>query len=200
MEDELEEELEEESDSGSNEDLENTKPSEAVIQSEPDQVDGLAEHLVRLSCTFWMDTSTIGIVAHLPIVYFSSVLRIQPEGLAWQVPYAYTPILAGLVYIGRLLMLEYALPQYSYQLPDWPSRYHCPDQLDQLQLVCKRYLCRGTSHSMSRILELLYIGQAITNKEGCQANVSWSIDSQVLTLRLHSSQPQFQISQFRTMV
>lgn len=162
--------------------------------------DALAERLFQLSCAFWTDISTTSITSSLPLVYFSGILGIQPKGLAFRTPYLYTPILAGLVYIGRLLMLEYALPQSAYKTLGWPDCSVCPDQLERLQLIRRKYLCRGSAHPMSRPLELLWQGRSITKKEGTRANISWSTDSQVLTLRSHSTQYQVSLSQIRTMV
>ena len=53
---------------------------------------------------------------------------------------------------------------------------------------------------MSRLLELLWQGRSITKKEGARANISWSTDSQVLTLRLRSTHCQISIPQLRAMV
>jgi hypothetical protein len=148
---------------------------------------GLAERLFQLSCAFWADVSTTGVTSHLPLVYFSGILGIRREGLVFRTAYLYTTYLAGLVYVGRLLMLEYALPQQAYVTLGWPSRSARPDQLRRLQLVRKRYLCRGGSHPMARILELLYEGCTIAKREGARSNISWSVDGQVLQLCLGPS-------------
>lgn len=162
----------------------------------------LVERLFQLSCAFWTNVSTTGATLHLPLVYFSGILGIQRESLVYRTAYLYTSILAGLVYAGRLLMLEYALPRQAYRTLGWPDCSVYPDQLERLQLIRKKYLCRGGCHPMSRLLELLYRGRTIAKKEGARANISWLADGQVLQLCVGPTQRQHQIeiSQFRAMV
>jgi hypothetical protein len=101
-------------------------------------------------------------------------------------------------------MLEYALPRQPYKTLSWPNSSAFPDQLEQLQLMRKKYLCCGGSHLMARLLELLYWGRTIAKKEGAQANISWLANGQTLQLclGLSTSQRQYQInvSHFRAMV
>ena len=63
---------------------------------------------------FWTDISTDGPVEGKAIVHFSSVLRIHPHELAFRTAYDYTPYLSALIWIGRLIVLEYALPLREY--------------------------------------------------------------------------------------
>ncbi|KFY89230.1 hypothetical protein V500_05851, partial [Pseudogymnoascus sp. VKM F-4518 (FW-2643)] len=161
----------------------------------------LSERLFQLSCAFWTNILTTGVTSHLPLVYFFSVLGIQRKDLVFRTAYHYTPYLAGLVYVGRLLMLEYALPRQAYETLSWPDCSACPNQL---QLMRKKYLCRGGGHPMARLLELLYQDRTIAKKEGARANISWSANGQILQLCLGfgPSQRQYHIdvSQFRAMV
>ena len=45
---------------------------------------------------------------HYPLLYFVGVLGIHPYNLAYRTPYQFTPILAGLLWVSRLLLLEYS--------------------------------------------------------------------------------------------
>ena len=157
----------------------------------------LAEQLFQLSCAFWTDLSRTGKTLHLPLVYFAGVLSIQQEGLAYRTAYLYTTLAASLVWVGRLLMLEYALPQQAYHTLGRPSCAACPDQLRRLQRIRRKYLCRGGPHAMAHILELLYKGRTIAKREGRRANLSWSPDRQVLHM---DNVGAFSMAQFRTMV
>ena len=156
----------------------------------------LAEQLFQLSCAFWTDLSRTGETLHLPIVYFAGVLSIQREGLTYRLAYLYTTIAASLVWVGRLLMLEYALPQQAYRTLGWPSCAACPNQLQRLQLIRQKYLCKGGPHAMAHILELLYQGRSIAKREGRRANLSWSPDGQILQI---DDVGAFSMVQFRTM-
>ena len=192
-------------DNSLDEDLSQEPSSEAEPSAEPDAEPGsglrLAERLFQLSCAFWTDISTTGITSHLPLAYFSGVLGIRREGLTFRTAYLYTTYPAGLIYVGRLLMLEYALPQQAYKTLGRPSRSAYPNQLRRLQLVRRRYLCRGGSHPMERLLDLLYQGRSIAKREGARSNISWSADGQVLKLCVGPSQRQhhINISHFRVM-
>lgn len=119
----------------------------------------LAEQLFQLSCAFWTDISATGITSHLPLVYFPGVLGIQREGLTFRTAHLYTTYLAGLA---------------AYRTLGWPSCASCLDQLQRLQLIRRKYLCRGGPHAMAHILELLYKGRSIAKREGQRANISWS--------------------------
>jgi hypothetical protein len=46
--------------------------------------------------------------SHYPLLYFTGVLGIHPSNLAYRTPYQFTPILAGLLWVSRLLLLQYA--------------------------------------------------------------------------------------------
>jgi len=58
---------------------------------------------------FWTDLLTDSVLESKPIIHFSGVLGIHPYKLAYRTAYDYTPYLAALLWVGRLLILEYAL-------------------------------------------------------------------------------------------
>jgi hypothetical protein len=60
-------------------------------------------------------------MAHLLLVYFLGVLGIHCSSLAYCTAYHYTPFAAGLIWIGRQLLLEYALPKEPYLALNWPA-------------------------------------------------------------------------------
>jgi hypothetical protein len=109
-------------------------------------------------------------MAPLPLVHFASVLGIQRNTLAYRTPYHYTPFLAWLVWIGRLLMLEYAL------------QGHATNQLQHVRRVQCKYLCRGSAYPISWLIEAKAYGRAIARREGGRTNISWSLDRQSLEL------------------
>jgi hypothetical protein len=80
-------------------------------------------------------------MAQLPLVYFSGVLDIHRTSLAYRTTYHCTPFLAGLIWIGRLLLLEYALPKEPYLALNRPAAASYKDQLQRLQHVRRKYLC-----------------------------------------------------------
>jgi hypothetical protein len=69
---------------------------------------------------FWMDLSTNGVLESKAIVHFSRVLGIHPYELAYCTAYDYTLYLSALLWVGRLLVLEYALLLRAYTTLDIP--------------------------------------------------------------------------------
>ena len=121
-------------------------------------------------------------MAQLPLVYFSGVLGIHRSSLAYRTAYHCTPFAAALIWIGRQLLLEYALPKELYSALNWPAAASYRNQLQRLQYIQRKYLCRGSAYPMSRLLETLAYGRAIAKKEGPRTNISWSLDKQTLDL------------------
>ncbi|KAH7327563.1 hypothetical protein BKA65DRAFT_435308 [Rhexocercosporidium sp. MPI-PUGE-AT-0058] len=94
--------------------------------------------------TFWTFRSTTGDVAPLVLVHFTSILGIHRRALAYKSAYSYTPILSALIWIGRLLFLEYALPLHAYSTLawPWPARDSYADQTERLEQIRVKYLLR----------------------------------------------------------
>ena len=58
------------------------------------------------------------------ILHFSGVLGIYPTELCFRKPYDYTLFILALLWVGRLVILEYALllALYNYLKVPWPER------------------------------------------------------------------------------
>jgi hypothetical protein len=113
------------------------------------------------------------------IIHFSGVLGIHPYELAYRTAYDYTPYLAALMWMGRLIILEYALPLRAYTTLDipWPARASYEDQGKRLCVEIRpRYLQRGSFSPMGYLIERLQHGRAIAKREGPRTNISWSLD------------------------
>ena len=154
----------------------------------------LVENLFQLSMMFWTDLQTDGGSHRSPIAHYSGVLGIHPYELAFRSAYHYTPYLSALIWIGRLMVLEYSLPLRAYQhlTHPWPNRSHYPDQIHRLQQIRMKYLFRGSLSPIGYLLERLRHGRAIARHEGPPTNISWSVDSQVLYIADGKiSMPQF---------
>lgn len=92
------------------------------------------------------------------IVHFFGVLGIHPYELAYRTAYAYTPYLSALLWVGRLIILEYALPLRAYTTLDvpWPARAAYVDQGKRLCVdIRPMYLQRGSFSPMGYLIELL---------------------------------------------
>ncbi|KAJ9634203.1 hypothetical protein H2199_009087 [Coniosporium tulheliwenetii] len=156
----------------------------------------LLENLFQLLVMFWTDLSRDGNMEQNAIVHFSGVLGIHPYELAYRRAYDYTPYLSALIWVGRLVILEYTLPLRSYSLlrTPWPDRASYGDQVKRLRdQIRPKYLQRGSLSPIGYLIERLQHGRAIARHEGARTNISWSLDGQTLGI----ANSQITMHQFR---
>ena len=141
------------------------------------------ELLFQLFVTLWTDIPRDGSLEGTAIAHFSGVLGIHPSEYAFRTAYSYTPFLSALIWVGRLVILEYALPKQPYRsLPrPWPSRDTYPDMAARLcGHIRPKYLQRGSISPIGYLLERLQHGRAIAKRDGAPTNISWSLDGQTI--------------------
>ena len=134
---------------------------------------------------FWTDMSADGVLEGKAIIHFSEVLGIHPYELAYQTAYDSTPYLSALLWIDRLIILEYALTLRAYTTLDvpWPARATYADQGRRLCADMRPiYLQRDNFSPMGYLIERLQHGRAIAKREGPRTNMSWSLDGQTLDI------------------
>jgi hypothetical protein len=112
------------------------------------------------------------------MMHFVGVLGIDEKTHFWKTPCDFTTILAGLVWMSRLLFLEYALPERAYQGLTGPdrliaSRTHFPIPLDRLHHIRAKYVRRGTPYPMDAMLDLLFKGNELRLREGGKVTATW---------------------------
>ena len=135
--------------------------------STPSSLSCLSETVFQLLVMFWMDLSTDGLLEGKAIIHFSGVIGIHPSELAYRTAYDYTPYLAALIWIGRLVILEYALPLRAYNTLNipWPARASYADQGRRLCAEIRpRYLQRGSLSPIGYLIERLQHGRAIAKR------------------------------------
>jgi len=159
-------------------------------------LDAICENLFQLLVMFWTDILKDGKMDQNAIMHFSSVLGIHPTELCFRKPYDYTPYLSALIWVGRLIILEYALPLVLYnhlQIP-WPARICYPNQAQRLhERIQPKYLQRESLAPIRYLIERLQHGRAIACREGPQTNISWSPDG----LTLYIDDAHIHMRQFR---
>ena len=74
----------------------------------------LPELVFDLSVTFLRSIYKPGRISDTALIHFLGVMGLSGTGTAFLSPYLYTSRLAGLLWVSRLLLLEYALPARSY--------------------------------------------------------------------------------------
>jgi hypothetical protein len=156
--------------------------SESIRSSTLSRMSEIVFHLLVM---FWTDLSTDGVLEGKAIIHFSGVLGIHPYELAYRTAYDYTPYLSALLWIGRLVILEYALPLRAYTTLDvpWPAREAYVDQGKRLCVEIRpMYLQRGSFSPIGYLIERLQHGRAIAKREGPRTNITWSADGLTLDI------------------
>jgi hypothetical protein len=145
----------------------------------------LLELVFQLLVLFWTDVATDGVLETKAVVHFSGVLGIHPNELAFRTAYDYTPYLSAMIWVGRLVVLEYVLPLRPYQSLEtkWPERAAYTNQVERFcGQIRPKFLQRGSVSPIGYLIERLQHGRAIAKREGPRTNISWSPDGQTLEI------------------
>ncbi|KAL9563907.1 hypothetical protein ACKAV7_011942 [Fusarium commune] len=76
----------------------------------------LSEAIFQLSMMFWTYQEPTGDMSASAIIQYTAVLGTQGSSLAFHPTHSSSPRLAALMWVGRLLLLEYAVPVYAYNI------------------------------------------------------------------------------------
>jgi hypothetical protein len=143
------------------------------------------EAVTQLFMTFWTEVPRNADLESTAIARFSGILGIHPHKFSFRRAHDYTPLLSALIWVGQLLLLEYALPLEVYEtLPQrWPARDEYPDMAQRLRYkVRAQYMERGSMAPLGYLIERRQHGRAIARKEGPQTNIDWSKDGHKLQI------------------
>lgn len=151
----------------------------AAMEKSGNQVDPfeqLAEKLFGLCVDFI--TQKFDHERQSPLCHFMAVLGIKPDGKGTFLrPELYTSKMAGMLWVNRLLMLEYALPKRSHQTLGRESRDSLPkDELrfERVLQVHQKYLVANTFTASAYMGELIYEGYKQVVKEQMSGErISW---------------------------
>ncbi|KAJ9633674.1 hypothetical protein H2199_009286 [Coniosporium tulheliwenetii] len=149
-----------------------------------DRDDRLSELVFRLSVRFATEEFTDGQPRSSLLVYFSGVLGFSECNQTFRRAKDFTSCLSGLIYLLRLIFLEYALPYRSYNhigLEQRPSREHLA-RLDQVRL---RYMISGCLTPLAEFQDLRDFGRTLSRSDPPSFMVHWSDDG--TTMRYHNT-------------
>ncbi|KAK7592697.1 hypothetical protein V3481_007305 [Fusarium oxysporum f. sp. vasinfectum] len=144
----------------------------------------LSEAIFQLSMMFWTYQDPTGDMSASTIIHYTAVLGIQGPSLTFHPAHGSTPKLAALMWIGRLLFLEYAVPVYAYNTLDlaWPCRTAYPSQPDRISSIRCKYLLRGCYTPFGELIELKAFAKSIVKREGVPGNLTWAPDGRSFTI------------------
>uniref|UniRef100_A0A093VY56 Uncharacterized protein n=2 Tax=Talaromyces marneffei PM1 TaxID=1077442 RepID=A0A093VY56_TALMA len=122
------------------------------------------EKLFQLNIIFLIEEFTDGQPSSSLLVYFSGILGFSPDAQSFQPAKSFTPHLSTLIYIQRLLFLEYALPYRDYPTIGWnrrPRRHH----LNRLNPIRCRYMIAGALTPLIEFQSLQDYGRTIARTD-----------------------------------
>jgi len=130
--------------------------SHPVGNGRADAVDELlAEKVFELCVKFWTQLFLQDEGPHSPLLYFTAVLGIDAKKGRFREPGNYTPMLAALMWVGRLIMLEYALPKREYRSLNWPTREAYNDYGWRLEELRRAHMIEGHLFCFSLIAQVV---------------------------------------------
>ncbi|KAA8645215.1 uncharacterized protein ATNIH1004_009432 [Aspergillus tanneri] len=118
------------------------------------------------------------------LVALTAVLAIHPVHLTVAGPYSYTSDLAAILWISRLLLLEYALPAKPYHfINDVPVRDQYRNRVRRAAAVHYTFGVRHTFYPLEEILRLTAHGIYQMYHEVRPASITWSPDQETVYYR-----------------
>jgi hypothetical protein len=113
------------------------------------------------------------------LLYFAGVIGYHLGWKRWKNSDTYTPILAGIQWVMRLLILESAIPKD--QRDSW-FEAHVDDPLQCFKLSHDKYLVEGEAYPYDQIHTLLNYGLKASVNVTSRSRVDWSPDRKILYL------------------
>jgi hypothetical protein len=141
----------------------------------------LLEMLFKLCVLFITQTFADGQPQSSILVYFSGILGISSNGGHFLPAGLFTTHLSALIYIQRLLFLEYALPYREYSYLGWSCR-PLDDHITQLETVRRRYMLPGSLTPLREFQNLRLFGKRQALLDPPSVFVHWSPDGNTVSL------------------
>ena len=114
---------------------------------------------------------------HLPVMHYLAVRGVDPKTQGFYPSFRYTPYLAHMLWMIRLLVLESALSEQGWPRLGLPSRQEFVEEkgvvavAERIQAVRREYLCEGSYTPASSILSQLAFGQKQSRHHSAEANI-----------------------------
>ncbi|KAL5604001.1 hypothetical protein FOVSG1_006751 [Fusarium oxysporum f. sp. vasinfectum] len=167
---EEDEEIEGDDDEAEEDEIEGGRPSSSRHNS-PNSDEGLQERILQVLAGFWTQRLD-GDPFASPLWHFVGVLGIDGETGQLRPAHLFTYVLAGLVFTGRALLGEWAIPTRE--------RDGMEDLTQRFAQVRDAWLCKATYSPMGYILSLLLFGKKIARETGSRLMVSWSKQGEMM--------------------
>jgi hypothetical protein len=136
--------------------------------------------LMRLCMLVVMQDTSCITLYESPMMHYLAVRGVDEKSKTLRAPFFYTGILAGALWINRLLMLEVAIPLEPWPRLDLKSRAQVESVPKRIHELRKEHLCEGSFSPTASILSQLAKGKAFNKLHLSQPNIHWSEDEQTI--------------------
>lgn len=156
------------------------KESDEEEEEENDKKDDLNNILMCLCMLMIMEDTSRITLYESPIMHYLAVRGIDHATQTFRDSFHYTPILAGMLWIHRLIVLEVAVP-----LKAWPglrlkSRDEQTEIRKRIDKLRRRHLCEGSFSPTASILTQLAMGKSFNKTHHSAPNINWDPDGQTI--------------------
>jgi hypothetical protein len=143
----------------------------------------VAEKLMQLSMAFITQHFPSGDDLHSPLVHFADIMGISNRTGRFNEPYNYTSYVAGLMWMCRLLVMEYALPSREYVTLGWPCYEAYENSGERFKQLHRSHLVLGSFRPMNRLISVLAFGKETVKAVGRPGLLMWDPDNQGLAIK-----------------
>jgi hypothetical protein len=149
-------------------------------ESDEDDEPALKNALMCLCMlTIMQDTSRISLYDS-PMMHYLAVRGIDSQSQLLRSAFFYTPILAGMLWINRLIMLEVAVPSEAWPVLRLQSKAEIESIPDRIHELRQKHLCEGSFSPTASILTQLAMGKKFNKTHQSPSNIHWSDDEQTI--------------------
>ena len=143
----------------------------------------VAEKLMELSIAFITQQFPNGDNLHSPLTHFTDVMGISNRHHQFLEPYNYTTYVAGLIWMCRLLIMEFALPGREYATIGWRSHEAYPNKCQRLKPIHDDFLIEGSFGPINRLIRMLCQGKETVRAVGRPGLLLWDPDYQGVKIK-----------------
>jgi len=151
--------------------------ADARAQDQDADVTNALMHLCML--VIMQDTSRIKLYES-PLMHYLAVRGVDEQAKAFRAAFFYTPILAAVLWINRLIMLEVAVPLEAWPAVGLQSKDQVVSVRDNIHQLRTKHLCEGSFSPTASILSQLAMGKHFNQLHKSQPNIHWAEDEQTI--------------------
>jgi len=129
--------------------------------------------------TIMQDTSRIALYDS-PMMHYLAVRGVDEQSQSLRSAFFYTPILAGMLWINRLIMMEIAVPMEPWPALGLESKAVVRSVPDRIHDLRQQHLCEGSFSPTSSILTQLAMGKKFNQTHQSPSNIHWSDNEETI--------------------